>query len=425
MKKIISIIALITFMSTLVSCASTTETVSNGDTKILTVWSIATESDSFNHAYQQAIADFEEANPGVKIRYESFENQSYKTKLKTAIAGNDLPDIFYTWGGGFSADFVSANKVLALDEYYADYEENLPKAVLNNATYEEKIYGVPYTTPVSLLFFNKVMFEEIGLNPPTTFDELLAVCKEFKEAGITPIGISAKDTWVLAMTHDALALKAVGAEKLQDTLTKQEGMSYDDPDFITAAEKFRELVELGAYPSGASALSSDEASAQFYGEQIPMFLTGSFLGGAIQRETEEENRAHFSAVPVPVFSNHAKATDFMGGAIDTLMVSATTSEPDLAAKAAFEIARGISKYSYLDGAGTPAWKKDYDDSSVDPLSKKIADYVSEATSFTLWFDTLLSGDDATEYLQLLQELYSDNITAKEFVANMAKKLEGE
>ena len=57
----------------------------------LTLWSIATESDSFHHAYIQAIADFEVANPGIKIKMETFENQSYKTKIKSAVAANELP----------------------------------------------------------------------------------------------------------------------------------------------------------------------------------------------------------------------------------------------------------------------------------------------------------------------------------------------
>ena len=78
----------------------------------LTLWSIATESDAFNPAYTNAIADFEAAHPGVTIVHETFENESYKTKIKTAVAANDLPDIFFTWGGGFSQAFVESEKVM-------------------------------------------------------------------------------------------------------------------------------------------------------------------------------------------------------------------------------------------------------------------------------------------------------------------------
>ena len=263
------------------------------------------------------------------------------------------------------------------------------------------------------------MFQQNNVKVPETFEDLVAACNAFKEKGITPIGISAKDTWVLAMTHDALTLKSVGPEKLSKALTKN-GQSYDDPDFLDSATKFRQLVEMGAYSDGAAGLSNDEATATFYSGKVPMFISGSFLAGSIQDNAD--NPEDFDAVPVPVLSDHAKATDFMGGAVDTLMVNAGSENKDLAAKAAFELARSISKYGYLDGAGIAAWEKDYDDSKVNALSKKIADYAAKATSFTIWFDTLMDADDAGEYLSLLQQLYSGDITPEDFTKAMASQL---
>ncbi|MEL7658756.1 MAG: extracellular solute-binding protein, partial [Bacillota bacterium] len=117
----------------------------------LTLWSIATESDAFHDAYLQAIAEFEEANPGVTIKMETFENESYKIKIKSAVAANDLPDIFYTWGGGFSSAFVESGKVLPLDDYSQPYAEGISKAALGNVIYDGKLYGVSYVTPVSVI----------------------------------------------------------------------------------------------------------------------------------------------------------------------------------------------------------------------------------------------------------------------------------
>ncbi|SCP94775.1 ABC transporter substrate-binding protein [Anaerobium acetethylicum] len=386
---------------------------------VLKMWTIATESDSFHNAYVKAIEDYETAHPDVKIEMESFENQSYKTKLKSAVAANELPDIFYTWGGGFSKSFVESGKVLALDDYYGDYKAELPQQALNNATYDGKLYGTTYTTPVSMMFYNKAMFEEQGLKAPETWDELKAVCQKFIDAGITPIGMSVKDTWVLAMTHDALTLKSAGAEKTAAALTK-DGQSYNDADFLASAEKLQELIDMGAFTDGATGLSNDEAAATFTGGKSAMFITGSWLGGQIFNDAE--NAENYDVVPVPVCSDNAKATDFMGGAIDTLMVNADTADQDAAATAAFEIARSVSKYAYLDGAGIAAWAKDYDDSGVNVLTKKIADYTADATSFTIWFDTLMDSEDAGEYLALLQELYSGNIDPQGFAEGMDAQL---
>lgn len=424
-KRLVSVIlSAVLAISFLGGCASretaTSDNPSKPDEITLTLWSIATDSDAFSKAYSKSIADFEKANPGVKIKHDKFENESYKTKIKTAVSGDNLPDLFFTWGGGFSKPFVESGKVLALNDYYkGEYKEQLPEVALTYATYDGKIYGSTYTTPVSALFYNKKMFERVGVKPPNTFDELVKVCEKLIENDITPIGISAKDVWVLAMTHDALTLKAAGAKKVKAALTKDD-QSYDDQDFLASAKKFRQLVDMGAFYEGATGLSNDEASAMFYNGTVAMFTTGSWMAGSIQKDAE--NPEDFDVVPFPVVGDNAKATDFMGGAVDTIMVSKSTKNPDIAAKAAFELTRSISKYSYLDGAGLAVWKKDYDDSSVNPTTKKLADYVEKATSFTLWFDTLMESEDAGEYLALLQKLYVGNISPEDFVKSMAENL---
>ena len=62
-----------------------------GEQTVLTMWCIATESDANRPAYEKAIAAFEEAHPDIKIEWEAFENESYKTKIKAAMnAGTDL-----------------------------------------------------------------------------------------------------------------------------------------------------------------------------------------------------------------------------------------------------------------------------------------------------------------------------------------------
>ncbi|NLK20665.1 MAG: extracellular solute-binding protein [Epulopiscium sp.] len=385
----------------------------------LTLWSIATESDAFHSAYTRAIADFEEANAGVKVKHETFENQSYKTKIKSAVAANELPDIFFTWGGGFSRPFIDAGKVLPLDDYFAPYQGQISDAALSNVMYDGKLYGSTFTTPLSAIFYNKKLFDDNGIKVPTNWDEFIAACKTLKDNGITPIGISAKDTWVIAMTHDNLVLKSAGPEKVNAALTKS-GQSYNDADFINASAKLRELIDMGAFPEGAAGLSNDEASAMFYNGTAAMYTTGSWMAGSIQ--TDPENPEDFDVYPFPAVGGNGKATDLMGGATDSFMVNAATPNKDIAAKAAFEITKGISKYAYLDGAGIAAWQVDYDDSPVPELTKKVAELASTATSFTIWYDTLMEAEDAGEYLTLLQELYMGNISPEDFAKGMDNQL---
>lgn len=395
---------------------------SSSDEKKLTLWSIATESDNMHSSYLKAIEEWEEKHEGYKIKFETFENQSYKTKIKSAVAANELPDIFFTFGGGFSQPFAESGKVLPLDDYYENYKDLLPEAALKNQTYDGTIYGSTFTTPVSMMFYNKNIFEENNIKVPATYDELLTAVTTLKDAGITPIATSVKDTWVLGMLHDGLTLKSAGATKLQNALLKQEGQSYNDSDMLQSAKAIVELKEKGAFEEGATGLSNDEAVQPFLDGQAGMFFTGSWLGGDIN--TKSYDKEAFGVAPIPVLnSENSSLSDFMGGASDTFMVAKSTKYPEVACDAAFEIAKYISKNAYLEGVAIPAWKVDYDDSEVEPMTKEIAGYTTEANSFTLWFDTLLPAEDANKYLELLQQLYTGGITPEEYVKAMADQFD--
>lgn len=440
MKKVIALMLALLFIVSLTACSAQPEAVSTEPSPekasaepeqasaeapeeqvTLRLWSIATESDNYYQPYLDAIAQFETDHPNIKIEYETFENESYKTKLKSAVAANELPDIFFTWGGGFSQPFVEAGRVLSVDDVYAKYAEQLPEVMLGNLTYDGKKYGTVYTMNVSMLFYNKAMFAKYGLKPPTTFEELASVCQTFIDNGIVPFGISAKDIWNLAMTHDALTLKSVGPDALRSCLTKDGKVSYNSPDFLSASTKFAELVGMGAYSKNAVALNNDEATQTFYDGDEPMYITGSWMVSDFY--TKSKNPDDFGCIPIPVLNSQtAKITDFMGGPSDSLMVSASTKYPEEAMMAMFEISKNISKNAFLSGSGIAAWQVDYDVNSVRPQTQEIAALVQDATSFTLWFDTLMESEDAGVYLENLQQLYLGDITPEKFVELMAAQL---
>ena len=389
------------------------------EAKTLTMWTIATEGDANYQAYQNAIADYEEEHPDVTIEMESFENESYKTKIKAAVAANELPDIYFTWGGGFSSAFVEAGKSMELDSYYDAYKDDLPESTLKYATYGGKLYGVPYVVSISGIFYNKAMFEQYGLTEPQTWDELIQVCQTFIDNGITPFGVSVKEAWVMAMFNDALTLKCVGDEKINTAFIRG-GQSYLDDSFVDAANKLQELISMGAFSESATGLSNDEAVASFTNGTVPMFVTGAWMDSSITNDAE--NPDDFGFMPFPVCSDNAALTDSMGGSADILMVNPSTEDPDLAGTAAFDIAKLVSKYGYMSGAGIAAWKVDYDVENQSSVSKTMSDCINNSTSLTIWSGSLMEAEDYTEYQSLLQQFFIVDLTASDFVEAMDAQL---
>ncbi len=129
---------------------SVTSVLAEGEKTTLTMWCIATESDANRPAYEQAIAEFEAAHPDITIEWEAFENQSYKTKIKTAMSDpSTLPDIFFTWAGAFCGDFVEQGNVYCLNDAYQAFADQLPEVMMQNASYGEN--GDHYAVPLGRL----------------------------------------------------------------------------------------------------------------------------------------------------------------------------------------------------------------------------------------------------------------------------------
>lgn len=381
----------------------------------LNFWHIwGAETDASNASVKKVIADFEAQYPNIKIKVDTTENEAYKTKIKASAAANELPDLFSTWGGGFSKPFIEANRVLAIDEYLNDgTKDKLVNGALANVTYNDKVYGLTFGLSCGAFFVNKELFEQNNIKIPETYTELITAVKAFKALGITPMSVSGKDVWTIAMYFDAMALKAAGNEKIVGTLTKKG--SFKDPEFLNAATKFAELVSLGAFPEGAAGLSKDESDIPFLEGKVPMLFNGSWTAGTVYRD---DSKIKDKIIPMgfPVFEDgKGNKNQFTGGAVDAIMINADTKHKEEAVLFQKYFCENMARETYLAGAYLPAWKVSVDETNINPVTVDLAKLTSEAEGFTLWWDTLLEGQDTQVYLNSLQELLLGGITPEEFV----------
>ncbi len=388
------------------------------DQTVLTMWCIATESDANRPAYEAAVAAFEEAHPDVKIEWEAFENQSYKTKIKAAMSDPEsLPDIFFTWAGAFLGDFVDAGNVYCLDEAYKPFAEQLPEVMLQNASYNGGHYGVPLTMNIVALFANMDLLAEAGWDHvPETYEDLIACCDALVEKGIIPFGCAGKETWCVTEYLEPIIEKTIGYEALNEIFAGRG--SWNDPDIAVAVDTFQEMINKGYFDPDGMALGNDEVKANFIAGKTAFYQNGSWNCGEVN-----DAEGNFQVALFPVM-NAEKATygQVIGGPSDTLAVAATSKNVELAAQAAFELGKEICHYGYLAGSGLPAWTPDYDTSSVKPLVAAVADIVANSEGMVLFGDTAMSADPAYTYLDYVSMVYGCDIDGAGFVEGLTNDL---
>ena len=383
---------------------------------VLTMWCIATESDANRPAYEQAIAEFEAAHPDIKIEWEAFENESYKTKIQVAMNDPDtLPDIFFTWSGAFLGDFVEAGNVYCLDEAYKPFADQLPEVMLSNSTYGGGHYAVPLTYNIVTLFANMDLLAEAGWDKvPETYDDLIACCDALLEKGIVPFGCAGKEGWCVTEYVEPMIEKTIGYEKLNKIFTGEE--SWNDPAIATAVNNFQEMINKGYFDPNGAALGNDEVKANFIAGKTAFYQNGSWNCGEVN-----DAEGNFQVALFPVLDTE-KATygQVIGGPSDSLAVSANANPA--AAAAAFELGRSICHYAYLAGSGLPAWTPDYDTSAVKPLVSDVAAIVAAADGMVLFGDTAMNAERKGIYLDYIDQVYGCAVTGEEFVAGLTNDI---
>ena len=416
MKKILSLALALCMIVALFAVAPTVACAD--EQTVLTMWCIATESDANRPAYEAAIAEYEAAHPDIKIEWEAFENQSYKTKIKAAMSDPEtLPDIFFTWSGAFLGDFVEAGTVYCVDDAYLPFADALPEVMLQNSSYGGHHYAIPLTFNIVALFANMDLLAEAGWDHvPETYEDLCACCDALLEKGIIPFGCAGKETWCVTEYLEPIIEKTIGYEAL-NAIFSGSG-SWNDPAIATAVENFQDMINKGYFDPAGIALGNDEVKANFIAGKTAFYQNGTWNCGEVNDQVANPQVALFPVMD----SEKATYGQVIGGPSDSLAVSATSKNAELAAQAAFELGKAICHYGYLAGSGLPAWTPDYDTSEVKPLVAAVADIVANSDGMVLFGDTAMSADPANTYLDYVSMVYGGEIDGAGFVEGLTADL---
>ncbi|MCL2704255.1 MAG: extracellular solute-binding protein [Defluviitaleaceae bacterium] len=418
LKRVFSILlAALMCISVMTGCLSGGDEGTDGDI-VLRFWNIWGGGDANHEAVRKVINDFNASHPGVRVVVEYFENEAYKTMIRTAVAGDEVADVFSTWGAGFSRPFYEAGKLLNLDEYLNDGTlDKLYGGALNYFIYDDSVYGLTIGRNVSGFFVNTKVFEDAGAEIPATWEELVEASEKILASGKIPIMTSSRERWVIGMLFEGMVTKAVGASKVNATINKEADGGYSDPLFLEAINRLGELIDNGFINSDRAALTRDEALASFINGDAGLYYMGSWECSALEDDSSLI-KGNVDWIPFPTIPGGKGApTDFNGGAIDGLVVSANTAHPEAAAAFVKYFTENLSR----EGDYMPVWNTVEIDMAIRPaVFARIIEATENATDYVIWWDTFLDGDDVTIYQDALDRFVNGTITAEQFHEELKK-----
>src|SRR5918996_1158642 len=134
-----------------------------------------------DEAIQETVDLWNEENPDIQVQFETFPFEEYTTTtLTTAFAGGRGPDIFWISPGAF-VDFVNQEAAAPLGDIIDVEAYN--EASIQAVSVDGEIMSLPFEMEPVGLYYRTDFLEEAGVQPPQTWDELMAAAEELTGGG--------------------------------------------------------------------------------------------------------------------------------------------------------------------------------------------------------------------------------------------------
>jgi multiple sugar transport system substrate-binding protein len=246
-------------------------------TLTMTAWDVATTP------YWQAVIDaYEAQNPNVHVELVDISSTEYTDVMNIRLSGGDDTDIITVKDIPEYAAMLTRGQIVPLDDYIA--ADGLDLSVYSGAaealTYEGAIYGLPFRSDIWILYYNKTIFDNAGLDYPTndmTWAEFDALARELTSG-------SGADKIYGAHFHVWRSCVQLGT--VQDGLNTiiSDDYSFMAPmyDMVTKMQKDGIIMDYGELKAG-----NIHYSGPFINGQVAMLPMGSwFIGRLIADKAE-------------------------------------------------------------------------------------------------------------------------------------------
>ena len=196
------------------------------------------------------IAEFEKANPDIKVKAVYAGNyDDTRVKALAAVKANQPVQLSVL----FSIDvfeLIDQDVIVPFDDFATSAEDkqwlaSFYPALMANSIVKGKTWGIPFQRSTIVLYHNKDIFKEVGLDPnkpPATWDEMVAAAQKLtkKDASgnVTRWGVQIPSTGYAYWMFQALCIQN-GQELMNQDGNKT---NFDHPDVVEALQFWRDLA---------------------------------------------------------------------------------------------------------------------------------------------------------------------------------------
>ncbi|HWU10448.1 MAG TPA: extracellular solute-binding protein [Streptomyces sp.] len=298
---------------TATACApQTSDTSAEGDEKTgtLRVWLFQEVGNKPKEkVVDAAVADFEKSHEGAEVEVEYIPVDTRAQRIKAAFNDPEsAPDVI-EYGNTDTAGYVKDGGLADVSKEFAAWDEakDTDPTAKQSVTVGGQVYGAPLFVGVRALYYRTDVFEELGIEPPKSQDELISTAKKIHQEKPDLYGLAVGG----AYTYGAMPfIWAHGGELADET-----GVAYES---AINSEKARKGIE--AYTSlfgddncpaaKCAAMGGNATVTAFASGKAAMAIGGDFSHAAVEAGAV---KGKYAVVPLPGVEKGSIAPAFAGG----------------------------------------------------------------------------------------------------------------
>ena len=303
MKKILSLVLILALVLSLGACGSK-EAAPSADSGDKTAAQEPVElefiqwwtTEGGGEFLEDLVKRFEEANPGITVKLTSMPFGEIRTQVVASQATGMTPDLI-GMNPPWTREFYDMGILAPLDDLMAA-DPFFKKDNYFQASFTP-IEGHTYLAPVNsmafFLFYNKTMFKEAGIEPPTTWDELVEAAKALTVPEKNQYGIT------MSMSEQEASIGAILS--LYPLLYAQNGRTLVDGKYTVETEGMENAMKLletlsknGSILPGTTTRSEFQIIEEFAAGNVGMVISHN---GHINTVTNRDPNLEFGIVPLP------------------------------------------------------------------------------------------------------------------------------
>lgn len=322
------------------------------------------------------------------------------TVLTSRISSGDIPVIFSDYPTQMQFKQKVANGYVQDLSGQAFLENVNPSSLDMSRQDDGGSYALPYSRNYMGVYYNKTIFEENGVEVPTTWEEFQQVCETLQVAGITPMGLFGKDPGRVGhmLQCAVVAWAPNGVETIEKTVAGEATIA-EDTEFPQVFEKMKKLFTYAN--EDALALSDTQCWENFANGKYAMCITGSYARGTISSLNENLEVGVF---PLP--NDTVETTNSLSGIDAAVCVSARASEEEKEAAYRFlaYLAETENAQIFCDNDGAPSCINGVvnDDTGIAPMVELI-----NAGQTHDWMASTINNNIVTDLYNVVQGFWAD------------------